>query len=414
MKKLLFGFAALAMLGVHAELKDKIYKYMPLEKDLSVYSANGTVSMDAVFRRNSKALTFHFKESAPNVPRFTKNGLLMEHGGKDRERGAVNILPADGKIFSPAGKKTAGIYNDGFEFSGTWELNPIKLIPMLNGKHILSFYAKGKGTLTINSFLKIKATGLEKALPAETFALSGEWKRYYFQFDGGVAKQPANFAESFRAKFQGENVVISAPMLEGPAVYPNVSTPTTYIAPGSYRDAERFYLPGLKPEMGLAGAVAFSFTPTSKCGWSDLFSTDGGWRPEIECSYRYYSKHAFRYQVAFRKKQIWTKNALFELGKTYQVVVNWDKEKFAIWVDGKKLGEVKAPGKPFTKKLIYIGSRSIQAFAEGCFRNFTLFDQTLTDAEIQEFTKDPDLSKKLPKKEISRITPFVSTPLTRG
>ena len=117
MKKLLFGALALAALGVHAELKDKIYKYMPLKTDLSVYSANGAASMEAVFKRNSTAMTPDFKEVGVNVPRFLNTGLLMEHGGKDRERGAVNILPADGKIFSPAGKKTAGIYKDGFEHS---------------------------------------------------------------------------------------------------------------------------------------------------------------------------------------------------------------------------------------------------------------------------------------------------------
>ena len=40
--------------------------------------------------------------------------------------------------------------------------------------------------------------------------------------------------------------------------------------------------------------------------------------------------------------------------------------------------------------------------------------QKLTDAEIQEFTKDPDLSKKLPQKEVSCITPFAYSPSTRG
>ena len=414
MKKLLFGALALAALGVHAELKDKIYKYMPLKTDLSVYSANGAASMEAVYKRNSTALTPDFKEVGVNVPRFLNTGLLMEHGGKDRERGAVNILPADGKIFSPAGKKVAGIYKDGFEFSGSWELNPVKLVPMLSGKHTFSFYAKGKGTLTVTGILKIKATGKDKIMKDESFALTNDWKRYYFQFDGGIAKKPADFAETFRAKFKGENVVISAPMIEGPGVYPNPQAATTYVAPGAYRDGDRFFLPGLKPEMGLAGAVAFSYTPAVKCGWNELFSTEGGWRPEIEFSYRIYNKHAYRYQVAFRGKSLWTKNAVFEPGTTYQIVVNWDKDKFAVWVDGKKLGEISAPGKPFTKKQLYIGSRSIQTFANGTFKNFTLFDKTLTDAEIQEFTKDPDLSKKLPLKEVSCITPFAYSPSTRG
>ena len=414
MKRLLIGTLALAVLGAHAELKDKIYKYMPLQKDLSVYSANGAVSMEAVFKRNSTALTPDFQEVGTNIPRFWNSGLLMEHGGKDKERGAVNILPADGSIFTPAGKKTAGIYKDGFAFSGSWKLNPVKLVPMLSGKHTFSFYAKGKGTLKVTGILKLKASGSEKTLPAETFVLTGEWKRYFIKFDGGTAKKPDAFAESFRADFQGENVVISAPMLEGPGVYPNPDGPTTYVAPGAHRDADRFFLPGLKPEMGVAGAIAFSYTPAVKCGWNDLFSTDGGWRPEISCTYNIYNKTAYRYQVAFRGKQLWTKNAEFEPGKTYQIVVNWDKDKFAIWVDGKKLGEVAAPGKPFTKKQIYIGSRTIQASANGVFRNFTLFDQTLTDAEIQEFSKDPDLSKKLPKKEVSCLTPFASSPSTRG
>ena len=57
MKRLIIGALALATLGVQAELKEKIYKYLPLQNDLSVYSANGTPTMEAVFKRNSNELT---------------------------------------------------------------------------------------------------------------------------------------------------------------------------------------------------------------------------------------------------------------------------------------------------------------------------------------------------------------------
>ena len=57
MKKLLLGALALASLGVHAELKDKVYKFMPLHSDLSVVSANGERSQEAVFTRATTAMT---------------------------------------------------------------------------------------------------------------------------------------------------------------------------------------------------------------------------------------------------------------------------------------------------------------------------------------------------------------------
>ena len=39
MKRLLIGAIAIATLGVQAELKDKVYRFMPLQKDLTVLSA---------------------------------------------------------------------------------------------------------------------------------------------------------------------------------------------------------------------------------------------------------------------------------------------------------------------------------------------------------------------------------------
>ena len=395
MKKLLIGAIAIATLGVHAELKDKVYKFMPLNKDLSVLSAGGTVSNEAKFNRNTTAFTPDFQEVAAKTPRFWNGGYLVEHGGNTPERGAVNMLPADGKIFSVAGKKVAGIYQDGFEFSGNWELNPIQLKPMLSGYHTFSFYAKGSGTLTMTPILKIAATGKDKVLPAEKFALTKDWQRFFVKIDGGVKKNPATFAESFRATFQGQNVVISAPMLEGPSVYPNIHAPTTYVAPGKFRDADKLVLPVMTPELGNAGAVAFTYTPKVICGWNELFATDGSWRPQIALSYNIYHKYAYRYQVIYHGKTYNSKNFPFEAGKTYQIVLNWDKEKFALWVNGQKIMEQKCAAAPLTKKDLYVGCRYIQVATNGVFKNFTIFKDALTDAEVQEFTQNPDLSAKL-------------------
>ena len=394
MKRLLIGAIAIATLGVQAELKDKVYRFMPLQKDLTVLSAKGAPTNEAKYSRKSTALTPDFKEAAVDAPRFWNGGLLIEHGGKTLERGAVNHLPADGKIFSVAGKKVAGVYNqEGLEFSGTWELNPVKHQPMLSGSYTFSFYAKGSGTLSVTPILKVG--GKDKALPEQKFALTGNWNRYFVKLDAGARNKPAQMAETIRAKFQGQNVVISAPMLEGPSVYPNIHAPTTYVAPGKFREADKLSLSVMTPELGNAGAVAFNCTPQVICGWFDLFATDGSWRPQIALSYNIYHKHAYRYQVIYHGKTYNSRNIAFEAGKTYHYVLNWDKDKFALWVDGVKVMEHKVASKPLTKKDIWIGSRSIQASANGAFKNFAIFNQALTDAEIQKLAKNPDLSAKL-------------------
>ncbi len=413
MKKLLLGALALASLGVHAELKDKVYKFMPLHSDLSVVSANGERSQEAVFTRATTAMTPDFKVTDINIPRFYNGGLLIEHGGKTEERGARNLLPAQMPVFAPAGKTVPGICGDAMEFSGKWELKPVALEEMpMNGTHIFSFYAKGKGVLSATGILKLK-NGTDKMLKTETFALDSRWKRFYIRFNSGTRRNAADLAQSFRTVFSAENATISAPMLEGPGVYFGNITPTSYIPQGGFREADKLKLSVLRPELGMEGAVAFEFIPMAQGGWQGLLSADGGWKPELQLSYYTYSPTSSRLSLQFRGKTLLFP-VRFETEKKYSIVVNWTKEDFSLWVNGKKAGEVKAPGIPFKTKEIFLGSRSIQVNANGLFRNFALFAKPLDEAEILKLSKEGDLSGKFPVKEVSRISPFACSPPTRG
>ena len=96
-------------------------------------------------------------------------------------------------------------------------------------------------------------------------------------------------------------------------------------------------------------------------------------------------------KISGQKCSINSRNIAFETGKTYHYVVNWDKDKFALWVDGVKVMEHKVASKPLTKKDIWIGSRSIQAHSAGLYSNFTIFKKALTEAEIAELAKAPEL-----------------------
>lgn len=410
MKTLLFGALALASLGVHAELKDKLSHFMPLHSDLSVISAGGERSRSAVFTRPGSALTPDFKSVGANVPRFVNGGLLIENGGKSNERGAKNFIPAGVAPFEPAGKSVKGIYKEGAEFQGKFLLKPVKLL--IGGKHVFSFYAKGEGMLGLAPELNLRS-GKSKRLKTETFQLSPEWKRYFIAFDAGNLTKVADPAVSFSASFDSKKTAVDAPMLEGPCVYFQTMSPTTYIPAGSLREGELLKLPLLKPEQGVEGAFAFEFTPTADGWWQALLSVGGSWTPEVEFSYFVYAPNNRRIAVKFRGKTLVFPVHL-EIGKPCFFVLNYGKDGFALWMNGKKAGEIKVPGVPFKNKEVFLGGRNIEIKSNGIFRNFSIFGKTLEDAEIQELGKNPDLTKTLPGREVSRISPFACSPSTRG
>ncbi len=409
MKKLLFAALAAASLGLHADLKEKVYKFMPLQSDLGVVSGNGTRSQEAVFTRESPAFTPDFKSVEAGKPRFFNGGLLIENGGKTLERGAWNFLPA-GTPFLEGGKTAAGIHGDALEFSGSQSL---KAIPIkIGGAHVFSFYAKGKGTLSLTPLLNLKS-GTAKKLPAASFPLTSEWQRFHVSFSAGNPAKDADPAVSFGGAFQTENAAISAPMLEGPCIYFQTFSPSTYIPNGAFRAADKLKLPVMTPEQGTEGAFSFVFEPTSQGWWQTLLSVGGGWKPDMELSYNVYAPTNTRLTLQFRGKKMLAP-ARLELGRKYHILVNYTKDGFSLWLDGKKLGEEKAPGVPFTTKDLFLGSRDIEIRANGLFRNLAIFKAPLEDGEIQELFRSPDLTALLPAKEVSLASPFVFSPLTRG
>ncbi|OQA88633.1 MAG: hypothetical protein BWY31_00231 [Lentisphaerae bacterium ADurb.Bin242] len=409
MKKLLFAVLAAASLGLHADLKEKVFKFMPLQSDLGVISGNGTRSQEAVFTRESAAFTPDFKRFETNIPRFFNGGLLIENGGKTPERGAWNFLPA-GVPFLEGGKTVKGIHGDALEFSGA---KTLKAIPLkTGGAHVFSFYAKGKGNLSLTPLLNLKS-GTAKKLPAAGFPLTAEWQRFHVSFSAGNPAKDADPALSFGGSFQAENVTVGAPMLEGPCIYFQTFSPSTYIPNGAFRAADKLKLPVITPELGTEGAFAFVFEPTSQGWWQALLSAGGGWKPELELSYNVYAPTNTRLTLQFRGKKMLAQ-ARLALGQKYHLLVNYTKDGFSLWLDGKKLGEEKAPGAPFTTKDLFLGSRDIEIKSNGIFRNFAIFKAPLDDAEIKELFLNADLTKLLPAKEVSLASPFVCSPSTRG
>ncbi len=409
MKKLFFAALALASLGLHAGLREKVYKFMPLHSDLSVASEDGTRSQEAVFTRESPALTPDFKSFETNKPRFFNGGLLIENGGKTIERGAWNFIPA-GTPFLEGGKTVAGIHGDALEFSGS---QTMKAVPFkIGGAHVFSFYAKGKGTLSLTPLLNLKS-GTAKKLPAAAFPLTSEWRRFHVSFSAGNPARDADPALSFSGSFQTENAAIGTAMLEGPCVYFQTLSPSTYIPNGAFRAADKLKLPVLKPEQGMEGAFSFVFEPTAQGWWQALLSVGGGWKTDMELSYNVYSPTNTRFTLQFRGKKMLTQ-ARLELGRKYHLLVNYTKDGFSLWLDGKKLGEEKAPGAPFTTKDVFLGSRDIEIKSNGLFSNFTIFKAPLDDAEIKELFQNADLMKILPAKEVASASPFAVFPVNAG
>ena len=70
MKRLLPAFLFVTACTLCGQIKDKVYRYMPLKKDLSVIYAGGERNMNAFFSRQSTAYTPDFKEVGLNQPRF--------------------------------------------------------------------------------------------------------------------------------------------------------------------------------------------------------------------------------------------------------------------------------------------------------------------------------------------------------
>ena len=391
---------------------------MPLKQDLSVIYSGGERNMNAFFSRQSTAFTPDFKEVGLNQPRFWQGGLLMEPGGKVADRGTVNQLSAKEDPFDKSGAEVTavkGYTKAAFGFNGKVTLKPVPLNirkGYIGTAFIFSFYAKGSGTLNITP--QTIKDGTATNLPVRAIQLTKDWKRYFVAFNGGEPRKPATYVDAVSAVFEGSDAAIDAAMLESPAGYFGIQSPTTYVPNGAYRDADRLKLPGLPAEMGLEGAIAFNMTLMSVGGWQSLITIGGGqWINDLEMSYR--PAYGGRIVIdKFRTLRNQFAPLKMNVGDTHHVILSYDKEKVNIYINGKKVFSKAAKGAPFKKNQFYFGGRFIQVHSGMVYQHLTIFNKALTDAEAAELAKNPDLESKLSSAKLRPASPFTVFPVNAG
>jgi len=414
MRKSILGFLLFAAFLCRAEtIKDKVLEFLPLEHDLVVISAEGDRSSDAKFTRNSNALDNKFNIVGRNLPRFApQGGLVIENGGRSDERGAVNFLSPELADFASAGIKeldagkaklesVPGLQGQAISFSGTLLLKNIPL--RLNKSHVFSYYAKGEGVLAVSLCVTNKS-GKTTDIPVATRQLSGEWQRFYHSF-----KEDKDPVESLQVTFTADNAVIDSLMLEGPCIYFQRTSPSSFVSGGEWRAAELLKLP--MPEelrSGETGAFSFNFTPTASGGWQDLFAIGGWWKPELDLSW-----YSARLQFSFRDKVV-NANAAIEVGKTYHLLIQYDKNEAELFLDGKKIASIIATSKAFVSRQILLGGRIIEIKSDGIFRNFAVYRAPLGQDEIASLASMPDLSGILPRKQLSLCSKYHVFPVNIG
>ncbi|MBR2439040.1 MAG: hypothetical protein IKB25_02505 [Lentisphaeria bacterium] len=395
MKNILPAILIVSACTLCGQVKDKVFSYIPLKENLE--SASG-VKLKTAFYRKSVARTPDFKEAAAGQPRFWKGEVFLEPGGNTMERGTINLLSAKEDPFDKNGakvQKAEGFTPAAFSFDGKVTLKPVKFNmtkKFLGRDFIFSFYAKGSGVLKFTSEATL-VNGNKKAYPAQNIQLTKDWNRYFVQVKGAPKFGPEDLA-SFTAVLEGKDVAVDAAMLETPCSYFGVCSPTSYVANGAIREADYLRFNGLTPELGLEGAFSFNFTPTSTGNWQTLLSVGkGGWERDNELELNYYTDRwsGFLKISVFRKTKSQFKRVNLKLGQKYHILINYDKESYTIYLDGKKLMTEKIAGVPFKTDSVFLGSRSIQAHSAGLYSNFTIFKKSLTEAEIAELSKAPEL-----------------------
>ena len=395
MKHLLPAVLIVSACTLCGQVKDKVFSYLPLKENLTPASG---APLKALFYRKSVARTPDFKEFAANQPRFWKGELLLEPGGNTIERGTINLLSAKEDPFDRSGakvQKTAGLTASAFSFDGKITLKPVKFNmtkKYLGRDFVFSFYAKGTGTLKVTSEATL-VNGKKKAYPVQNIQLEKDWTRYFVQVKGAPKFGPEDLA-SFTAVLEGKEVSIDAAMLESPCSYFGINSPTSYIANGAKREADYLRFNGLTPELGLDGAFAFNFTPTASGNWQTLLTVGkGGWERDNELELNYYTDKWGGYVrvSVFRKTKSKYVRINLKIGQKYHILFNYDKESYTVYIDGKKLFSEKLAAVPFKTDSVFLGSRSIQAHSAGLYSNFTIFKKSLTEAEIADLVKNPEL-----------------------
>lgn len=400
MKRILCAFLAAYCLIAFAGLEEKINFYIPLEKDLSVITADGEKEEGAVFVRSTIARTPDFKETAIKTPRFWNGGLFLEPGGKTPERGSRNMLPAKEDPFDKTKgnvKEEKGMTPGAFSFSGSVQLKPVALKihkNYISTRHIFSFYAKGEGTLQFSPVLILKS-GKKQMLEEQKITLDKDWKRYFIAFECGDSKKPGDDPiDAFYADFTGENVAIDAPMLETPCFYSNVRTPTTYIPNGEFRDFEQVMFPVIVPENGMEGAFSCFFTLIGYNDWIPLFYIGKGWAKDFALSYHPYSYGGQLRINEFRNLRNYNckGNNKIKLNRKYHLLVNYTKNNCAVYLDGKAvINTPTAAPVDFKFENLYLGSNNC-ASSNAVIEKVVIFNKALTPEEITLITS-PDFPK---------------------
>ena len=416
MKKLLPALLVLAVCGASAAVKDKVYRYMPLKKDLSVIQPDGSRNIDVSFRRYSEAVTPDFKKYGVDEPRFWKGGLLIEPGGNTSDRGTINLLTRKGDPFDKSGasvQNEQGMTKSAFKFSGKIVLKPVKFDitkKTLSTNHIFSFYAKGSGTLTLTPSA-VLIDGKNKSFPVQKFQLTNEWKRYHLQINGGVFRTKKDVVKTFSTVLEGNNVSIDAAMLETPCSYFAVQSPTTYVPNGLYRMPDTLRFPELPAGISQEGAFAFNMELMGHGGWQSILTVGAGhWAKDNDLEINYSRAYGGFLKVdVFRGAKTLNVKLPFKLGDKYHVIFSYDKTSYSVYINGKKAASAKAPWKPFRKPNLFLGGRAMQVYSNMVYSNFTIFNKSLTDAEAAELAKNPDLEGKLsaPSKLSLRSSQYV-------
>lgn len=406
MKKIIFTLASVLSIFANADdLQGKLDKFMPLSKDLSVISKSGDISFEAVFRRPSPANTPDFRKVENDEPRFFNSGLLIEPGGKSDERGARNFLPPGVPLFDTSEAKASEVkgrwLNKALAFSGTAKLNPARV--KTRQPYIFSVYAKGKGKLELTPVYCLETDEKIELKPLD-FNLEDEYKRINFRFAKPPSPNENTPVKALELLLKAENATIEAPMLEGPCVYFQSLSPSTYIEPGAFRAADMLSV-SIPEKISSKGAFSFEFTPYAEGGWHPILSIGGWWTPDLELSL-----YGNRVSLNFRNKKVNITEKLV-LGKKYHCIVNYSNDSFFLWINGKKIAEEKAEATAFKSNRVYLGCREIETKANGIFSNFAIFETALTDTETAALFKQPDLTTILPRKSMVKTSAFSVFPI---
>ncbi len=387
------------LLTAAEDLKGKISVLMPLDQSLVVLKGDGSAGSGAVFKRASVAVTPDFRKVESDTPRFVGNGLLIENGyghPAGHDRGTKNYLPPQlASLDSAEGLPVEGKAETvpGLEGKGALKLDGTLKIDVkypFGGKFIFSFYLKNG---------EVKVFDGEKAL--SSFKADGEWKRCHVMLDAG--KEPGQTV----LKLTAGTAELDAMMLEGVQnYYHNRQTPSTWL-PGDTPRASELLMVALPENFAKAGAISMKFRATSLGGWNCLTSTKG-WKAELSMDIR---GGGTQIDADLWGKRILGRNHRLELGKEYTLLLTWNDEKGEYYLNGVKMGEMALPSvaERTLPQTICVGGTPDQASpnvrAEGIIRDYALWNQYLTPADVAAITAAPALKELLPASQVLNLVP---------